>query len=130
MKKMMIEYMASCPYCGQMRTFESEIPNLEKDEQIDYVGKHCVCEGAEKERWKKRTEDGITNVLGVECMKKGFDYEVDDNVLSIVRQLVSNIIDGHLNNVSFVEPNGDTIKLNKGSDRVKIGRVMKKQVVM
>lgn len=127
---MKIEYMIACPYCGQMRTFESDIPGMTEDEQRDYVAKRCICEEAERHRWLNRTEDAITNVLGSECMKKGFDYECDDDVIAIVRDLVGCIIDGHLNNVSFVEPNGDTIKLNKGSDRVKIGRVCKKQIVM
>lgn len=127
---MKIEYVAHCPYCGQMRTFESDIPGMTEEDKINYVGARCVCEKAENARWKKRTEDGIINVLGSECMKKGFDYEVDDDVIRIVRDLINEIILGHLNNVSFVEPNGDTIKLNKGSDRVKIGRIMKKQVVM
>lgn len=129
-KSMKIEYMCACPFCGQMRTFESEIPGLTTEEQRQYVGEHCLCDMAENERWKKRTEDGIVNVLGPECMKKGFDYECDDDVIELVHCLVEHIIKGHLNNVSFTEPNGDTIKLNKGSDRVKIGRVMKKQVVM
>lgn len=124
------EYMAACPYCGQMRSFESEIAKLTEEEQQKYVGDRCLCEKAEKFRWINRTEDAIKNVLGEECMKKGFDYEVDDKVIEIVRILISDIIDGDLNNVSFVEPNGDTIKLNKGGDRVKIGRIMKKQVVM
>ena len=127
---MKIEYMINCPYCGQMKTFESEIPGLTEEEQRQYVAERCICETAENNRWKKRTEDAITNVLGEECMKKGFDYECDEDVIAIVRKLVEEIILGHLNNVSFVEPNGDTIKLNKGSDRVKIGRVCKKQITM
>lgn len=129
-KNMKIEYMCECPFCGQMRTFESEIPGLTTEEQKQYVGDRCVCEKAEANRWRKRTEDGIINVLGSDCLKKGFDYECDDDVIRIVRTLIDEVIQGHLNNISFVEPNGDTIKLNKGSDRVKIGRVMKKQVVM
>ena len=128
--KTMYEYMATCPYCGQIRTFESEIPGLTMDEQIDYVARHCTCDGAEKQRWIRRTEDGINNVLGCESLKKGFDYECDENVINISHYLTEQIIDGNLNNVSFVEPNGDTIKLNKGSDRVKVGRVCKKQITM
>lgn len=126
----MFEYMASCPYCGQTRTFELDVPGLTTEEQTDYVAKHCVCDGAEKQRWINRTHDAINNVLGTESLKKGFDYECDEDVIELVLMLVEQIIDGHLNNVSFVEPNGDTIKLCKGSDRVKIGRVSKKQVVM
>jgi hypothetical protein len=124
------EYMAACPYCGQMKTFESEIAQLPMDEQIDYVGKHCLCNGAERARKIRNTQDAIDNVLGEKCLMKGFDYECDDDVIGLVKNLVEQIIDGHLNNVSFMEPNGDTIKLNMGGDRVKIGRIMKKQVVM
>lgn len=127
---MKIEYAAACPYCGQMRTFECEIPNLSDEEQRVYVAKHCVCDKAEEDRWIDRTEDAIQNVLGPECMKKGFDYEVDDDTILIVRFLVHQIAQKAVNNITFVEPNGDTIKLNRGSDRVKIGRVCKKQIVM
>ena len=63
---MKIEYMTACPYCGQMKTFESEIPGLSREEQTEYVARHCTCEKAENARWKMRTEDAITNVLGEE----------------------------------------------------------------
>ena len=124
------EYMAACPYCGQTRTFETDTPGLTNDEQIKYVREHCTCDTAEKNRWKRRTEVAINDILGPGSIQKGFDYECDDDVINATREMVENIISGHINNVSFVEPNGDTIKLNKGSDRVKIGRIMKKQVVM
>ena len=127
---MRIEYAAACPFCGQMRTFESEIAGLTAEEQSLFVAKNCVCEKAEENRWVDRTEDAIQNVLGPDCIKKGFDYELDDDSVANVRYLVNQIVKKNLNNVSFVEPNGDTIKLNRGSDRVKIGRVCKKQVVM
>lgn len=127
---MKIEYTAVCPHCGQMRTFESEIAGMTQEEQMIYVAQRCTCDQAEEHRWVERTEDAIQNVLGPECMKKGFDYEVDDDTIRIVRYLVDQIVRKYVNNVSFVEPNGDTIKLNRGSDRVKIGRVCKKQIVM
>ena len=127
---MKIEYAAACPYCGQMRTFESEIAGMTAEEQSLHIAKHCICEQAEDHRWIDRTEYSIQNVLGPECMKKGFDYEVDDDTIRVVRYLVDQIVRKNMNNVSFVEPNGDTIKLNRGSDRVKIGRVCKKQIVM
>lgn len=127
---MKIEYACACPYCGQLRTFESEIAGLGQEEQAAYVGERCTCEQAENRRWAKRTEDAIMGVLGPECMKRGFDYEVDEDVIRIVRRMVEDIIEGHLNNIAFVEPNGDTIRLNRGTDRVKVGRVCKKQIVM
>lgn len=127
---MKIEYAAACPYCGQMRTFESELAGLTPEEQMIYVAKRCTCDQAEDCRWIDRTQDAIQNVLGPECMKKGFDYEVDDGVIEIVNDLVEHIVAKEINNVTFVEPNGDTIKLNRGSDRVKIGRVCKKQLML
>lgn len=127
---MKIEYAAACPFCGQLRTFETGNYGLSAEEQSLYVAKHCTCEKAEEARWIDRTEDAIQNVLGPECIKKGFDYEVDDDTIAIVRRLVDEIAKKHVNNVTFVEPNGDTIKLNRGSDRIKIGRVCKKQIVM
>ena len=127
---MKVEYVAACPFCGQMRSFESDIPGMTPEEQSLFVSKHCTCEKAEDNRWVNRTEDAIQNVLGPECIKKGFDYELDDDSIANVRYLVNQIVKKNLNNVTFVEPNGDTIKLNRGSDRVKIGRVCKKQIVM
>lgn len=124
------EYAAACPFCGQMRTFESEIAGMTTEEQSLYVAKHCTCEKAEDARWVDRTEDAIQNVLGPECIKKGFDYELDDDSIANVRYLVEQIVKKNMNNVAFIEPNGDTIKLNRGSDRVKIGRVCKKQITM
>ena len=127
---MKIEYMCACPYCGQMRTFESDYPNLTKDEQTEYVGEHCTCEKAEKQRWRDRTEAAITNLLGEGSKEKGFDYELDEDTIKATRVLIDYIIDGHLDNVTFVEPNGDTVKLRKGTGCVKVGRICKKQVVM
>lgn len=127
---MKVEYMKACPYCGQMRTFESSVPGLSDEEQTAEVARTCTCDEAECGRWMARTDDGIRNVLGDESVKRGFDYEIDEETISLVRSLARRIYDGDINNVSFVEANGDTIKLNKGSDRIKIGRVCKKQVVM
>lgn len=122
-------YSAACPYCGQIRTFEHK-DELTVGQQREYVGAKCTCDAASRQRKIDKTYENLHKIVGVDCKQHGFDYELGDDTVVTLKRLVVDIIDDRVRRVMFVEPNGDTIKMADGGDRVKIERVSKRQMTI
>ena len=126
---MKVEKRGACQYCGKQK-FINVDPEV-TDEQITVlVTQTCDCDAAVAARGMKITEDAIKSLLGTESMKRGFDYEVDSDTIVQIKAICVNILNGLMDKVTLVEPNGDTIKLVKNGHAVKIQRTCKKQVAM
>jgi hypothetical protein len=126
---MKIEKLGTCQYCGKQK-FINVDPEV-TDEQITVlVTQTCDCDAAVAARGMKITEDAIKSLLGTESMKRGFDYEVDSDTIVQIKAICVNILNGLMDKVTLVEPNGDTIKLVRNGHAVKIQRTCKKQVAM
>lgn len=126
---MKVEKRGACQYCGKQK-FINVDPEV-TDEQITVlVTQTCDCDAAVAARGMKITEDAIKSLLGAESMKRGFDYEVDSDTIVQIKAICVNILNGLMDKVTLVEPNGDTIKLVRNGHAVKIQRTCKKQVAM
>lgn len=126
---MLIERQAVCPFCGKQRFVNVE-PEVDDATLSDIAKSLCDCAEAREERGMKLTEEAIVALLGEESKNKGFDYEIDEDTISCVRSICEAILGGLLDKVSLVEPNGDTIKLVRNGNAVKIQRTCKKQVAI
>lgn len=126
---MKVEKRGSCQYCGKQK-FINVDPEVTDEQITTLVTQTCDCEAAVAARGMKITEDAIKSLLGTESMKRGFDYEVDSDTIVQIKAICINILNGLMDKVTLVEPNGDTIKLVKNGHAVKIQRTCKKQVAM
>ena len=126
---MFVEKRGACSYCGKQK-FINVDPDVPEDEISVLVTQTCDCEAAVAARGMKLTEDAIKSLLGKESMKRGFDYEVDEDTVEAIKTICCRILDGLMDKVTLVEPNGDTIKLVRNGNAVKIQRTCKKQVAI
>lgn len=122
-------YTAACPYCGQMRAFNHE-KELTLLEQEDYVASKCTCDKASRNRKIEKTMENLPKIIGPECRQHGFDYELGDDTVDAIKRLVVDIVDDRIRKVTMVEPNGDTLKMADGGDRIRIERVTKRQMTI
>lgn len=126
---MVIEAKGCCPYCGQEQVMRCD--DFMTQPEIDRLaGDNCTCEGAAEARFERRLDTALEGVLGKNAEKAGFDYVMDDEVVSFARIIGNRIHSGKVNNVTFVEQKGDTIKLSRNGQSVKVTRICKKQVQM
>lgn len=123
------QYNVACPYCGQMRTFAHD-KELTVLEQEDYVASKCTCDKANRSRKIEKTMENLPKIVGPECMQHGFSYELGDDTVDAIKRLVVDIVDDRIRKVVLTEPNGDTIKMADGGDRVRIERVTKRQMTI
>lgn len=123
------QYNVACPYCGQMRTFTHD-KELTVLEQEDYVASKCTCDKANRSRKIEKTMENLPKIVGPECMQHGFSYELGDDTVDAIKRLVVDIVDDRIRKVVLTEPNGDTIKMADGGDRVRIERVTKRQMTI
>lgn len=126
---MKVEKRGSCQYCGKQKFINVE-PEVTDEQIATLVTQTCDCDAAVAARGMKITEDAIKSLLGTESMKRGFDYEVDSDTIVQIKAICVNILNGLMDKVTLVEPNGDTIKLVRNGHAVKIQRTCKKQVAM
>jgi len=126
---MLVEKQAVCPFCGKQRFVNVDSDVAEENLAI-IAAELCDCDKAKEQRGMKLTEDAITALLGDESKSKGFDYEVDEDTIHEIRGICKAILTGLMDKVSLVEPNGDTIKLVRNGNAVKIQRTCKKQVAI
>ena len=126
---MLVEKRGACKFCGKQKfiNVDSDIP---EDEITVLVTQTCDCDAAVAARGMKLTEDAIKSLLGKDSMKRGFDYEVDEDTVLQIKAICVNILNGLMDKVTLVEPNGDTIKLVRNGHAVKIQRTCKKQVAI
>ena len=122
-------YNAACPHCGQIRAFEHK-DELTLEQQREYVGSKCTCDAATRLRKIEKTYENLSKIAGEECKKHGFDYELGDDTVDAIKRLVVDIVDDRIRRVMLVEPNGDTLKMVDGGDRIKIERVSKRQLTI
>jgi len=126
---MKVEKQATCRYCGTQKFLN--VDTSVTDEELDTMASNtCDCEGARAARGIKNTFDAIMSLLGPESTKRGFDYEVDEDTIFRIKEICLHILDGLMDKVSLVEPNGDTIKLVRNGNAVKIQRICKKQAAI
>lgn len=123
------QYTVACPHCGQMRTFSHD-KELSVMEQEAYVAGKCTCDKATRNRKIEKTYDNLPKIVGKECREHGFDYELGDDTVDAIKRLVVDIVDDRIRKVQMVEPNGDTLKMADGGDRVRIERVTKRQMTI
>lgn len=126
---MKVEKRGACQYCGKQK-FINVDPEVTDEQITALVTQTCDCDAAVAARGMKITEDAIKSLLGTESMKRGFDYEVDSDTIVQIKAICVNILNGLMDKVTLVEPNGDIIKLVKNGHAVKIQRTCKKQVAM
>ena len=127
---MMYNHSGVCEYCGQTKFYQAPIEEVNAAEADDYVTKHCSCDGARKAREMDSVDKSIRALMGDECIKQGFDYSIGEATRMATRAIAEAIYDKYVNNAAFVEPQGDTIKLNRKDGGVRITRICKKQVSM
>jgi hypothetical protein len=126
---MLIERQATCKFCGKQK-FLNVAPEVTEHEANELATQTCDCPHAVSARGMKITDEAINALLGNESTSKGFDYEVDEDTVRQVRDICRAILRGFMDKVSLVEPNGDTIKLVRNGNAVKIQRTCKKQVAI
>lgn len=126
---MLIERQAVCKFCGKQK-FLNVASEVSENEVNEMATQTCDCEEAKLARGMKMTEEAIEALLGKESAKKGFDYEVDEDTIIEIKSICSCILDGLMYKVTLVEPNGDTIKLVRNGNAVKIQRTCKRQVAI
>lgn len=90
----------------------------------------CDCDLAKASRGMKMTSEAIESLLGKGAIKRGFDYEIDEDAVSAIMQICAYIQGGLIDKVSLVEPNGDNIKLVRNGYAVKVQRTSKKQIAI
>lgn len=122
-------YTAACSHCGQVRSFEHK-DELSVMEQEAYVTSKCTCEAATRQRKIDKTYENLPKIVGKPCMEHGFDYELGDDTVEAIKRLVVDIVDDRIRRITLVEPNGDTLKMVDGGDRIKIERVTKCQMTI
>lgn len=126
---MLVEKRGACKFCGKQK-FINVDPDVPEDEITVLVTQTCDCDAAVTARGMKMTVESIKSLLGAESVKRGFDYEVDEDTVSAIKDICCRILDGLMDKVTLVEPNGDTIKLVRNGHAVKIQRTCKKQVAI
>ena len=126
---MLVEKRGACSFCGRQK-FINVDPDVPDEEINTLVTQTCDCPSAVSARGMKLTEDAIKALLGEESVKKGFDYEVDEDTVIQIREICRAILRNMMDKVTLVEPNGDTIKLVKNGNAVKIQRTCKKQIAI
>lgn len=126
---MLVEMRAACKYCGKQKFLNVEAETTE-EEVVALVTQTCDCPSAVSARGMKITDEAINALLGPESASKGFDYEIDCDTVCEIKVICRDILRGLMDKVSLVEPNGDTIKLVRNGNAVKVQRTCKKQVAI
>ena len=121
---MLTEKQIACPFCGKQR-FMSVDPDIPQEELEEMVIENCDCDAALAACGMKETEKAITDLLTEKSVDRGYPHEVAEETIDMIRKICKAILDGHMNKVSFTEPNGDVIKLKKHDTKVEIARIFK-----
>lgn len=126
---MLAEYMAECPYCGQMVAVSAE-GGISFDEQREAAGRKCTCTGANRARMLRDSIDRIDMVCGGASIDNGFDYPLPDDEIALLRRLAEDVIDGRISRAVLRMVSGDEVRLLDAISYVKVKRTHKKQLEM
>lgn len=121
---MKTEHQAYCPFCGVQFFVEAEIDADEPMLRAMAIDK-CDCQKAVAHKKMKHTRESIDAICGEGCTNGGFGYVFGETSIRAVNQIAELVAEGVIDNVSFTEPLGDTIRLRDADSRVKIRRQMK-----
>ena len=126
---MIFEHQGECPFCHAQIFLTMTNPTPTTTEVAEEAAAVCTCPEARLNRGMKATENSITKVLGEESMNAGFTYaateETTDSVRAICQLMLMDFI---LGGVTFGIPGGDTLRLVKNGNAIKIRRSSKRQL--
>ena len=126
---MNFEHQGECPFCHAQIILTMTNPRPTTAELSEEAAAVCTCPGAKLDRGMKATENGIAKVLGEESMKAGFAYAANEETTEAVRNVCQMmLLDFILGGVTFGIPGGDTLRLVKNGNAIKIRRSSKRQL--
>ena len=126
---MLTEYMAECPYCGQMVALNG-LDGMYDEEQKEAAGRKCTCTEANRQRRIRESNERIAIVCGAASIDNGFEYPLSDAAIDTLKRIALDIIDGHLDRATLKVMGGDEVRLTDAIAFVKVKRTSKKQMEM
>ena len=126
---MIYEHQAECPYCGQQIIVTSTKPVLEKEELFEEAIENCTCEEARLDRDMRATEASIQGTIGEGCMDRGMPYVASEQTQASIRKICEMILLDEIGgDVKLVIPGGDSLRMKKNGNAVKIKRSTSRQL--
>ena len=126
---MQAEYMAECPYCGQMVAIYAE-EGISIDEQREAAGRKCTCTGANRARYLRESCERIEMVCGWASTDNGFSYPLPDDEIAMLKRLAEDIFDNRISRAVLRMVSGDEVRLIDALGYVKVKRTHKRQLEM
>lgn len=103
-----MSYIPTCPYCGQ--SMSSNGAFCTRTEADEYAAEHCDCDTATFERRKREqvhdAQERVRRLFGASAEQYGFKQEKDDEIVSILNNIVESIANNRLQ--------WATLRINKG----------------
>lgn len=125
---MIFEHQGICPHCGQVTFVTSSIANPDDALLMELAEENCDCSAARLARGMKNTETRIQGMIGASSTDRGFDYSFPTETIEDVRAICKMILREEVDKVTFTEKNGDTIRLVRDGNAVKVKRSTKLQM--
>lgn len=125
---MLIEYQAICPHCGQMIFVATSIKDPNEEMLAELAEEQCNCPDARLARGMRNCETRLRSLLGEDSIEKGFEHAISQDTIEGIRQICKMILKEEIDKVSFAERNGDTIRLIRDGNSVKVKRSTKLQM--
>lgn len=126
---MIFEHQGECPFCHAQMFIQSTKADITAAELSEEAADLCTCPEARLNRGMKATENGIAKALGEESINAGFAYAANEGTTEAVRGICQlMLLDYILGGVTFGIPGGDTLRLVKNGNAIKIRRSSKRQL--
>ena len=126
---MLVEYMAGCPFCGQMIAVTGD-GMMAPEEQREAAGRKCMCSGAKRARSVRESFDRIEQVCGASSVDNGFECALPDAAIATLRRLAEDIIDDRVRRAVLQVAGRNEVRLSDAVGAVKVKRTCKRQMEM
>lgn len=128
---MVYTHKAECPFCGAQLIITSVAENLTEEELMEEAASVCNCKEAKFDRSMKETEKKLQIALGEKSLDRGFNYAASEDTMNAVRGICEMILlDLIIGGVTLSIPGGDSLKLLKHKNAVKVTRDTKHRLML
>lgn len=126
---MIFEHQGECPFCHAQMFIQSTKADMTAAELSEEAADLCTCPEARLHRGVIATEHAIQKTLGEQSLEAGFSYAAGEETTEAVRGICQlMLLDYILGGVTFGIPGGDTLRLVKNGNAIKIRRSSKRQL--